>query len=477
MDRRDFYFKQPVTESELNGAFDAVEQAIWNIMTDQDLIGIAQAMQGAPTSPVATLNVTVSGPGFAYDGSGRRLTVSGSLDTVDCSKDFNNVTTAVAGAGNEKWLAVFIHFTRALSDPRIDGNSNSIFFVENESHEYIVVQSAEAPVGTAVRPALDPTSLLLFDVHRIFGQTQYMAGDIDVTRRQDTFVFNQSPLSIRAGTVPTAIQAMLTELNAHINTVGIAHPANAIATTAHGSGPITVPATDVQSSLNAIVDYLDTGVSIVQQVASIAALKAIGSASCFANEIMVVLDQGIFTWDPALIATSDNNYCIRPTDIANDSLAGRWVSGLRTLSNLTLDANARVAATNVKNGLIATFKKTAFLSQPTTGNPTIDIDTGGGTISASVGDLIVAMVASYCSPSSTGNVTPSVGYKDGAGADTFPGITSVVAGQSATIPTMCFTDFFSYTVVNGGTQKLRGNYTTNVGANINVEAFVLQFRP
>ena len=219
MDRRDFYFKQAVTELELNGAFDAVEQAIWNFIVDMGLYGIASGMQGAQVSLTPSLAVTVSGPGYAFDQAGERIFVP-ALQTVDVSQDSSLVPTHVISAGNEKWISVFIKFARALSDPRVDGNSVTIDFQSNESFAFVVVQGAEAtiaiPPAVTARPTKDPTMLLLFDVHLIYGQSSVMNADIDTTRRDDTFVLAQTPIALRAGNMQSAIAAMLTALNEHV---------------------------------------------------------------------------------------------------------------------------------------------------------------------------------------------------------------------------------------------------------------------
>ena len=517
MNRNQFYFEQPVTESELNGAFDSVEQAIWNIMRDQNLIGIAQGMNGVQASPTPNQTVLVSGPGFAYDPNGARIFTASPNEMVDLSKDSNGVVTTVSGAGNEKYISLFIHFTRALSDPRVDGNSNTIYFVENESHEYIIVQGAEAAVGTASRPALDSTSLLLFDVHRIFGQTQFLNADIDITRRQDTFVFNQTPLAIRTGTVPLAIQAMLQKLNDHINGVAGAHPATGITEAAYSNGPVSIPGSNVQAGLQALVDQLtspahsgtrfslsagtpasqlaaiqsniDTrmtnGSDSIAQVASITALKAIGSGSRFANQVANVLDYGMYHWDPALIATSDNIFCIRPTDIVSDASPGRWCSPLRSaiqaaLGIAQLDATGRVAAANTRNGLIGTFGPNNVGTGAIT-NTTSTIS-GQAVTGCAVGDLIIVLGTidfSITSGSTGGSISSSqMGIQDPASADHFVG-RSMLLGSSSLGVLTDYSDIFVYTVAAPGTHTFRFKATVGSSSTCthNVTHFAFLIRP
>ena len=71
-----------------------------------------------------------------------------------------------------------MRFDRALSDPRVDGNSLTVFFREDESFKFLVAQGAEAPAGNAIPPPLHSDAILLADITRTFGQTQVLAANI-----------------------------------------------------------------------------------------------------------------------------------------------------------------------------------------------------------------------------------------------------------------------------------------------------------
>lgn len=267
MDRRDFYFKQPVTESELNGAFDAVEQSIWALMSDNGLTGIAAGMVGAQASPTPNLTVSISGPGYAYDAAGERIFLSSPTTLVDLTLDSNGVPTSVT-TGNERYLSVYIKFARTQSDPRIDGASNSIFFVSDESFEIIVVQGTSNSVGSASRPTIDPTQgLLLFDVHRTASQSQIFNADILTDRRQDTFNIVQTPVSIQAGTLRTGLTAILTALNNHITGVGGAsHPDTGITSAAASGSPLALPGGSVRDQLLALQTEVNTVAALAAEL-------------------------------------------------------------------------------------------------------------------------------------------------------------------------------------------------------------------
>lgn len=320
--RRDYYFRQAVTESELDDGFAQFENADHALITDQGLYGIFQGGAGSQHSPVADLTVDASGPFYGYDPDGQRIYFSGPKITINVAQDSQSVSTAVAGGGNEKWVSVAIKFARVLSDARIDGNSQPVFFQRNESYEIVVTQGAEAAVGTATRPSLDPDALLLFDVKRTFGQTQVLNADISITRRQDTYVFTGPPggLDIRAGVPKDAVLAMLTNLNDHILGIAGAHPATGIDfTPAVGTWKDTsqLAATDVQNAIDEVVNTLgaNTGATKIGAPAvsgsnfSLSAGELASQLATVANRIdgMSVVKFGVFlttTPSDALAATT-----------------------------------------------------------------------------------------------------------------------------------------------------------------------------
>ena len=181
-DRLDYYFRQRVTEAELDLGFELLEKADRNLAADIGVYGIVSGAEPAPHSPVADLTIDLTAPGRAYDHIGQRI-FFGTGQRVDCSIDLSGIPTEVTVAGKERWLAVFIRFDRLLSDPRTDGNSNEIFFRQDESFEIVVRQGTAAAANSAQRVALVANELLICDVRIQNGQTQIAAGSISTTRR------------------------------------------------------------------------------------------------------------------------------------------------------------------------------------------------------------------------------------------------------------------------------------------------------
>jgi len=187
MDRKDFYYRQKVTEGELDEAFDAAENADHNLMVDQSLVGLLSGnVTEKSTTPDISVDVSAT---VGYDQEGQRINIPSS-ENVDVSEDYTSTSTSVAGSGNEKIVSLFVEFERSLSDPRVDGNSQTVFFDRDESYAYFVKQGAESS-PPATPPALEADKLLLADITRSYGQTQIFDADINAISRRQNMIGNR----------------------------------------------------------------------------------------------------------------------------------------------------------------------------------------------------------------------------------------------------------------------------------------------
>jgi len=218
MNRRDYFYLQPLSESELDDGFEQAEQAERAIISDLAIAGVVAGMAVTEHSPAA-ISVDI-GAGVAYDNFGQRIRVS-AAQLLSLATDYLGSSTAVVTPGNFKKVAIFIKFDRILSDPRIDGNTDTVYFERNETYAFRVVQGGESLSPTAPS-APDAYSVLLADITRSYGQTQILSADIGVTRRQDVFTLPGSPASVRAGNPIGALSALLALINNHFN--GSANP-------------------------------------------------------------------------------------------------------------------------------------------------------------------------------------------------------------------------------------------------------------
>jgi hypothetical protein len=260
-DRLDYYFRQRVSEAELDLAFELLEKADRNLAADIGVFGVISGAEPTPHSPIADLTIDLTAPARAYDRLGQRI-FFGTGQRVDCSVDDSGIPTEITVAGRERWLGVFLRFDRLLSDPRTDGNSQQVYFRRDETFDLVVRQGPEAAVGTAPKVPLQEDELLICDVLRRHGQTQIIGGDLDTSRRQAFIFATGDAVQIGSGlwtalapaveTVQAALDSADALLAGHFAGASNKHSAAHINSTAHGF----VAATNVQAALDEIVDDL-----------------------------------------------------------------------------------------------------------------------------------------------------------------------------------------------------------------------------
>lgn len=525
MDRRQFYFKQGVTEGELNDAFAGAENAIFNLAADNALTGVLANAAVSSHSPSANLTVDVSAGGLVYDPQGERISIP-TLQTVDMSVDFNGTSTAVTTGGNSKIISLFAQFTRTLSDPRTDGHSATIQFVQNEHFSFYVTQGAEA--GSPTAPTLQSTMILLADITLAHSQTTITSGDISTARRQDSVVIAGSPRAVRVGRLKDAISAVLGFYNAHVTSAADNHPATAITyaggaawldsaanpsatveaqldklitdltlqtlthSGAHKLGAaactgtrFSLSTTSIGNQLNAIQSALDgmkvTGVDTIVQVASAAALRAIGSAARVSNVAYMVAGIGLFTYASGASGTDDGLFIITPTDVGAG--AGRWqhlVNIAGVASGLAvLDATARVAAPNVRNGIINTvgtvFGTTASTFATTTSGSIVDLTGAAITVSgAAVGDVLMLSTSTCIFAGTSGGGVLQLVVTDSGGTTLVQG-TEFITNSVGTIPLVG-----RYVVTHSGTQTIKLQWSSGAGTQTalgQISMMATQIRP
>jgi len=257
--RLNFYFRQKVTEAELDLGFTMLEAADRAMMYDQAQTGVLAG--GTVTQRAGGANTSVDVAGLvAYDKLGQRIQF-GASQNLDLTVDENDTSTAVSGIGNSKIVSVYVRFKRILSDQRIDGNSIQVYFQETESYEFVVRQGAESNVPAP--PPLDPTYILLADITRTYGVAAIVNGAIGITRREDVFVAAGTPRSIRQGRVSGALAELLGHYNNHVNGALDKHPATAITYGGSGTwadGTAGLAAGTAESGLDEVVtDLASTG--------------------------------------------------------------------------------------------------------------------------------------------------------------------------------------------------------------------------
>lgn len=271
MDSRDWYIGQLVTEGEMDDAFAAVETSIKHGWSDAGMSGVISGFTVSQHTPT-NLTVDVVG-GLAVTPLGERLYVPGaSTINVDCEFDSNGDPTAVTTIGNARVLSIVAMFDRALSDPRTDALSQTVYFQRNEYISIEVVQGAESVTPSA--PAVPAGGVRLANVTLTYGQTAIITGSIDtVTARQWMFDLGPAgPVIINEGTVTDAMSAIMDGLNQHISGAAYPHDAAAVAYDGSGfwaDGSTKLVAADVGAALDEVVSdlaALTTGDSGYQRI-------------------------------------------------------------------------------------------------------------------------------------------------------------------------------------------------------------------
>ncbi len=254
MDRFDHYFKQRVTEGEMDAVSDAVERAIWNLAKDAGFVGVITGAEPVEHDPT-NLSIVLSGPAKGYDKDGKRLYFLAE-QTVDCSVDENGVPTTVLGVGKGRWLSVFWEFDRVLSDLRVDGASQQVYYNRAEGQRVIVRQGAEADVGTEIRPALSSNMLLICDVKIIKDTAAITDAMINIDRRESFIIASAGTVAIddsafdtivgatvqaamasadaKVDALETASAASITRMNNHVGGTAEKHDAEDIPTAPGG---------------------------------------------------------------------------------------------------------------------------------------------------------------------------------------------------------------------------------------------------
>lgn len=259
----DWFYRQIVSQSQLDWAFEQVQAADHDQSVDNSLVGILSGMDITENSPTPDLTVNASA-GVAYDNDGQRMALTGVLTNIDCSMDEYGVSTTVTSALNERWISIFVRFERDLTEPAVDGNSLTVYTKQIEDLEVFVRQAAEQVIGTDLKPPILSDAILLCDIYLLNGQTSILNTHINYERREDfARVIEAAPHAITEWSAGTAAEGLLDlfgKFNDHISDLAYPHTAAGISFTPteqwnNGDVPqgASAPVTTIAEDLDAIV--------------------------------------------------------------------------------------------------------------------------------------------------------------------------------------------------------------------------------
>lgn len=178
MDSKNFFFRQKVSESEMDAAFSDAEDSLWANRLDDNIVGV---ITGLVPSLGASPTVDIT-KGVAITSLGKRVvgyTDGAPTKNFSYSTDTLGAATAVTG-GNERWISVFAAYGRQALDLRTDGNGDPVYFDTPEClhdgttsalggagvNKFLIVSGVMAGTGLATRPALVTGAVLVCDILR-----------------------------------------------------------------------------------------------------------------------------------------------------------------------------------------------------------------------------------------------------------------------------------------------------------------------
>lgn len=173
MRRYDPYYRQNVTEGEVEDWHDGCEQGDHDLVVDHDSWGVMDygltvAEQGVPDMTVLIQD------GMAYDRTGQRIPVTGGPHTVDLA------ALEPAVGGEEGYVAIYVEHATTTSDARVDGDGVPLNYQIDESFAWHL-EAGAVGVPPQVPPAIVGNKVLLAVVLMTNGMGTIVNADIDMT--------------------------------------------------------------------------------------------------------------------------------------------------------------------------------------------------------------------------------------------------------------------------------------------------------
>jgi len=215
MDKYNWYFKQVVSQGEMDQAFDWSEEAdllvVQDLMSDPGSVGgpfYGGIVDGGDVSEQTVPDLTVAISAMrAWGKNGERIHNDAPTTNVDVSVDEYGTSSSVSTPGESRIISVFARFKVDLQDPAVDGNGLTVYTKQMETMEYFVRMGS--PNVSPSAPALLNDAILLVDITRAQGQSTIQNGDMDFSRREDWCRFTGTTItSFVHGTPKEAIRAL-----------------------------------------------------------------------------------------------------------------------------------------------------------------------------------------------------------------------------------------------------------------------------
>jgi hypothetical protein len=170
MDRKNFYYRQLVGESDLDSAFDNVANAFKDLVISQKLTGIVSGLDFTAATLAPPQVAIAAGVAFSKT-SGRRMAYAGATVSLTTDESSNPIAIPLVTNNDIIVLSLFLEPTYVESDPRTDGYGSPVNYVRTESCRINIVQGTLGNLSATPAPsvpALRSDQVLLADiiVHR-----------------------------------------------------------------------------------------------------------------------------------------------------------------------------------------------------------------------------------------------------------------------------------------------------------------------
>lgn len=388
MDKRNWYFRQVVSEDNLDEAFDRVEehheQALVDIgathqPTDAKLGGIMHGLK----LTIDGVNVGISA-GVAYDSLGRKLQIDSDITVEVTSTGTSSVgvggpldggVPTAPGVGFFRYLSLFIEFQQILSDPAKDGTDTTVYTAILDSFQIVGTQGVPgnpsgtlAPLGTTRvllgDVVIDENSLpvSIYDLRR----QSYIHAVDDETTATTRDLHDDFPvrgLDVDDGGAREAIITLLGFYNDHVRRDGDAtdkHSADEVDMPLIPGGEHPLNSGDLTGQIGEIIDYLnsmyDTEIFADAKVSGASNLAS-GRVSDQLQELLDYIETAANTVaaltdsDIASAAIADGSVSLPGTSTRDQLLAiaaylstDAYVSGIVSLTAGTAESNIQELA-------------------------------------------------------------------------------------------------------------------------------------
>jgi len=241
MNKLDWYYKQTVTQGQMDWAFEQAEAAICQAAKFSYGEGIIEGGEVTQVTPAAEIAVMVAAFKL-LDEEGRHVELSDAIKVL-CSVDYDGISTytdLVVGQG--RWISVYAAFKRDLSEPKSDGNSVVVMSKLLDYYELFVVRGPAGyvnggdlfedeaftiPLDRPTKPSeytssndFRPDAILLADIKITEDAPIILTADIDYTYRGDWIreegFANIAPEALIAGTPRDGLIAFATWLDEYL---------------------------------------------------------------------------------------------------------------------------------------------------------------------------------------------------------------------------------------------------------------------